>query len=201
MGGTPNLHPKCWSFLVGVYRLGCWGFTHHFRSCPHIPNVRIKHRSFGRPRWIPLPPRKVTVDTNPGCTMRCHRVIWRRCNWDRVIMQLGQPRWVSLHRYVMTWLNFWRIFWKLVKIDEHVFFFKYILSRCVWYCFTVYDWYMYRVFWQSPSKQPGKHEVMHGKFWSKSFPKMTWWGRWRTNPPNEIDKNMSPHGGGSNANS
>ena len=34
-GGTPNLHPKCWSFCSRKTH-GFVGETHHFRSCPRI---------------------------------------------------------------------------------------------------------------------------------------------------------------------
>ena len=41
-GGTPNLHPKCWSFLVGETSHSCWGWNPTiFRFHPRNPKWSI----------------------------------------------------------------------------------------------------------------------------------------------------------------
>ena len=50
-GGTPNSHPKCWSFLVG--RPMVVGETHHFRK-PHIINCLDSRVSLLTWKFLPV---------------------------------------------------------------------------------------------------------------------------------------------------
>ena len=94
-GGTPISHPKCWSFLVGVYPWVCWGFTHHCRTPPHILLVYVA------PCFITL---MINVCI---CSKLCMSFQMRLFNWNHRTIS-------SLYRGVMliyqsTWSHQWTI--------------------------------------------------------------------------------------------